>query len=274
MEIPTHELVLGQSHEFTTLWTVFGGYGITGGVLRRSRDDAVSVYAPIRRRELPGELAKLMRGDETALIAFAERYGQLGYDQLVGADERRGGDPVDWIRLHAETVRICLDLTQLLQEDLLEKVQPYLHSVALPKEERQRVQLLPSSLVIKFAAKGRTNTLEIAYEERNHASLARLVCRDLINPNIDGIHRGLQGHGKNEQSFFHFSALIEAAYWQLADIVEGGRVVRCDECRALFPQSREGQRYCPPQLRQRESLCAQRARVRRFHQRHGQTAPP
>ncbi len=274
MEIPSHELELGQSHEFTTLWMVFGGYEVTGGVLRRSRDDVVAAYAPIRRRELPGELAKLTRGDEAAVICFAERYGQLGYDQLVGSDEARGGDPVDWVWTHAETIRICLHLTELLQEDLVEEVEPYLRSVAPPKEERQRVQLLPSSLVIKFAAKGRVDTLEIAYEEKNGASLARLVYRDLINPNIDGIHRGLQGHGKDERSFFHFSALIEAAYWQLADIVEGGRVVRCEECGALFPQTRKGQRYCPPQFRQTESPCAQRARVTRYNQRHGRQRRP
>jgi hypothetical protein len=134
--------------------------------------------------------------------------------------------------------------------------------------------LLPSSLYILFAAKEREDSLEIGYEEKDRASLARLVCRDLINPNIDGIYRGLQGHGKNERSFFHFSALIEAAYWQLADIVEGGRVVRCDECGALFPQTREGQRYCPPQFRQKESPCAQRARVRRYNQRHGRQRRP
>jgi hypothetical protein len=155
--------------------------------------------------------------------------------------------------MHAETIRICLHLTELLQEDLVEKVEPYLRSVALPKEERQRFQLLPSSIVIKFAAIGRTDTLEIAYEEKNSASLARLVCRDLINPNIVRIHRGLQGHGKNERSFFHFNALIEAAYWQLADIVEGGRVMRCAECGALFPQNRRSQQHCPAQLRQKES---------------------
>lgn len=82
MKMPSHELDLGQSHEFTTLWTVFGGYEITGGVLRRSRDDIVAAYLPIRRRELPTELAKLPRGDEGAVIWFAEHYGQLGYDRL------------------------------------------------------------------------------------------------------------------------------------------------------------------------------------------------
>jgi hypothetical protein len=273
MEIPFHELDLGQSHEFTTLWMVFGGYEITGGVLRRSSNDVVAMYPPIRRREIPGELAKLTRGDEAAVIHFAQRYGMLGYDNLVGSDEVLGGDPVDWLWTHAETIRICLDLTEMLQEDRVEEVEPYLRSVAPPKEERQRLQLFPSSLFIKFAAKGRRDTLEIAYEEKNSTSLARLVCRNLTNPNIDRIHRELQGHGKTMRSFFHFSALIEVAYWQLADIVEGGRVVRCAECGALFPQKRRSQQYCPAQFRQQQSPCGGRARARRYNQQHDQTVP-
>jgi hypothetical protein len=94
METPLPELELGQSHEFTTLWMVFGGYEVTGGVLRRSRDDTVAVYPPIRRRELPGEIAKLRRGDEAGIVRFAAHYGQLGYDQLVSSGERRGGIPL------------------------------------------------------------------------------------------------------------------------------------------------------------------------------------
>lgn len=187
------------------------------------------------------------------------------------SDERWGGDPVDWVWMHAETIRICLDLTELLQEDQLEKVLPYLRSVAPPEEEKRRLHLLPSSLLIQFAAKGRTDTLEIAYQEKDSALLARLVCRDLINPNIDGIHRGLQEHGMNHRSFFQFSALIEAAYWRLADIVEGarltGRVIRCKECRALFSQQRRGQVYCPAPFGREESPCAVRARVRKTRQR-------
>jgi hypothetical protein len=270
MEIPSYELDMGQSHEFTTLWMVFGGYEITGGVLRRSRDEFVKAYEPIRRGELATELAKLTRGNEAAVIRFAERYGQLGYDQIVGSDEAQGGDPVDWFWRHAETIRICLELTELLQEDLLEKVEPYLRSLSSPEEERQRLQLLPSSLLIKFAAKGRTDTMEIAYREKGAVALARLVRRDLINPNLEGIHRRLQGHGKTERSFFQFSALIEAAYWQLADIVEGGRltgrVIRCKDCKALFSQRRRGQKFCQAPLGRDESPCAVRARVRKKRQ--------
>jgi hypothetical protein len=98
---------------------------------------------------------------------------------------------------------------------------------------------------------------------------ARAVRRALINPNIRGIHRaiGVDDSGK-ERSIFTYSALVEAAYWHLANAVDGGIVKRCERsgCGALFIQTHGKQRHCPPRwnhregARKQESPCALSAR--------------
>ncbi len=254
MDIALEELEQSRTAGFPTLWTVYGDYEISGGVLRRARDDVVGMYAPLVRREIPGELAKLTRGDEAAVVRFAQRYGQLGHDQLVAPEEARGGDPVEWIWTHAETIKICLELTRLLKEDMREKVMPYLCS-------------LPSWPVMMFCAKGHESSLTIAYEEKNAVSLARMVCRGLINPNIAGIYPELRQERAEDRIYFHFHAPIEAAYWRLAIAINGGNVKLCKECGSAFIQSDGRQQYCPPRFRQRESACAIRARVARLRKK-------
>jgi CGNR zinc finger len=257
MEIPLEELEPSRAQGFATLWAVFGGYEITGGVLRRARDDMVRCYAPLMHREIPGELMKLKRGDEAAVIRFAMLYGPLGYAMLVPPDENLGGDPVEWIWAHAETLEICSHLTYLLQEDQSEKVKPYLRS-------------LPSWPVIMQATKGSVTSLGITYDEKDSVRLAHLVRRNLINANIDGIYPQLAEDDGKDRILFRFRALIEVAYWHLANAVVTGHVKRCEspDCGALFVQTDPRERYCPPRFRQPESSCAVRARVRRFRERN------
>jgi hypothetical protein len=271
MDIAAEELEATQSHGFRTLWAVYGDYAITGGVLRRARDDIVGWYAPATHLEIPGELAKLTRGDEAAIIRFAKRYGQLGHDLLVHPEEARGGDPVGWIWRHAETIKACLRLTHLLREEKITELGEYLRS-------------LPSTCVckwfsprpcIKVGAKGGEVCLQIGYEAKNTASLARLVRRDLINPNLDGIYPQLAEDRGQDQMVFRFHALIEVAYWHLASTDKRRRVLQCKDpkCGALFVQSHRRQQHCPPQFRQKESSCAVRVRVAKLREKNKNKQP-
>jgi len=105
-------------------------------------------------------------------------------------------------------------------------------------------------------------------QEAQIEALARQVRRSLINPNIKGISRVLKEVGGKDQSLLQFQALIEVAYWQLADVVDGGRVRRCEAsgCGAVFIQKDRRQRFCPPRFAQQESPCAIRERVGNFRQ--------
>jgi CGNR zinc finger len=263
MEITLEELEPSRAQGFAMLWAVFGDYEITDGVLRRAHDEMVRCYAPLTHREIPGELSKLKRGDEAAVIRFAKLYGPLGYAMLVPTGENPGGDPVEWIWAHAETLAICSHLTHLLQEDQTEKVKPYLHS-------------LPSWPIIVRAMKGTVSPLGIAYDEKDSVQLAHLVRRNLINANIDGIYPQPAEDGGKDRIVFRFRALIEVAYWHLANAIVTGHVKRCEspDCGALFVQTDPRERYCPPRFRQRESSCAVRARVRRFRERNEDRSKP
>ena len=103
---------------------------------------------------------------------------------------------------------------------------------------------------------------------KNPIGAAHYILRLFINRNIQGIQRslreGAQGHSK---SFFTFRATIEAVYWQLADLLEGGQVRRCEECGRFFPAKDKRQRYCPPAPDRKRSRCASRFTVRAFRGR-------
>jgi hypothetical protein len=94
---------------FAMQWPVREQYRITEGMLV-GQGASKWTYAPMERRELRTELAKLQAGDERAVLRFAHRYGPLGYDRLLPDT----GEPLAWIWAHALIIRVCLELTGLL----------------------------------------------------------------------------------------------------------------------------------------------------------------
>src|SRR4029453_18791024 len=77
-------------------------------------------YHPETCPALPQQLARLARGDTSAVLAFVRTYGLLGYASLAAAVGRgvpsdAAGDPLGWIWAQAETVALCLHLTYGLQ---------------------------------------------------------------------------------------------------------------------------------------------------------------
>ena len=68
-------------------------------------------YHPETCPALPQQLARLARGDTSAVLAFVRTYGLLGYAPLAAAVGRgvpsdAAGDPLGWIWAQAETVRV------------------------------------------------------------------------------------------------------------------------------------------------------------------------
>jgi len=97
---------------------------------------------------------------------------------------------------------------------------------------------------------------------------ARSIRMEIINKNIIGIRREFQDVDGRDQSFYAFSALVEVAYWQIADmIMENQKIVRCEECKAPFAQTNDRQRFCPRRFYPEESACGRRARVRNYRKR-------
>jgi hypothetical protein len=262
-------------------------------------------YAPALYSEIPGELAKLERGDVDAVLKFARAYGSLGYTAFTPlAVLAQGGgipigDPLLWIWAHADTVQICLEISYRLQEGDAASLRTYLQSLRITDQDiddrcdtsyKEALHARParerwwegennglSAVVakqgrislIRWECHGSPRGLQRASDE-DVRDLARYIRRSLINDNIVGIHRALLSDGRKDRLFWQFKALIEMAYWHVANAVDGRHFKRCeaDDCTALFVQTDSRQRFCPrPFGQKQESLCAIRHRVHKHRQK-------
>jgi CGNR zinc finger len=283
------EVVPNLGAGFATFVGVYEDYYIAAGQLRPKSLTLVRRYAPARHPEILGELAKLPRGDVDALLRFARLYGTLGYQAFIPREVwARGdgipvGDPLVWIWMHARTLLICLELSHLLQEGDVASLRTYLRSMRLTDQDKEEWGAIHASAsswvrdnkppIALVAIQGRFTIREwmgSVASDQDVKDLAREIRRSLINDNIAGIHRTLLDDGKKDSLFWEFKALIEMAYWHLANAVDGRRFQRCeaDDCGALFVQTDPRQRYCPPLFGQKqESRCAVRRRVHKHRQK-------
>jgi hypothetical protein len=262
-----------------------------------------SMYAPMVHEEITGRLAQLTRGDEAGVLAFAREYGHLGYRTFLPVDVRLlkpHGDPLSWIWTHAETLRFCLEISELLQDgdvDTLKDLVGAQH-VTLTEVEKWykpgevadiddvRFLLQQPSLDFRGLSPARmvTERDKVRLEYYNFPNMK--WCRDLngltykatlfrnrvINANIEGIRRALPGGSRRSitgRSYWQFTALIETAYWHLADTLDRGRIKRCEECQAPFIQRDKRQRFCPPPAsptspKRRHSRCGTLKRVHEY----------
>lgn len=212
-----------------------------------------SLYAPSVDPSIPGELAKVHYGELT-IEEFAGMFGQLGYSHLVSLEKRVGGDPVRWIRAHARTVAILLDLIGLLEEE----------SESLLKEYLDEFPAGPYGYAGVIRNQGIYATVNWP---RHPAATAIEVANMFLNPNIEGIRRKVFEVRGRARSYFTFRAMIQAIYWQLADKLENGGIRRCEDCKRFFVARDKRQRYCPPPDGLKRSRCASRFNVAQFRER-------
>lgn len=264
-------------------WEVFPKYTIDGdrvfpvGIKNKEaraqqpRDAGINfadvlLYAPAERPELPSEIAKLKRGDEASVIRFAERYGLLGYSHLAPfAPNSPYGDPPSWVWRHAETLDLCLSLKEFLDDDDTDGIEGRLR--AYPRLWKSSVHLSP---IIPFGVRDKIykstfHPAPASSWEEALRNLAALILRKIVNDNIAALHQVI-GWSPGDKSFRQHlgaTALIEVAYWHVANALLGGVLKKCElsECGRLFIQTDRRQRYCPTGTKD-ESPCARRDRVR------------
>jgi hypothetical protein len=214
------------------------------------------------------------------------------------------GDPLLWIWVHAETIQFCLKISELLQDDDLDTLKDLIRTqYVTPKDieelcEPGQVEELKDTLRIAQSGAGGVgrkffSTMLVAERDKIRLAwgdlpnkkecsdvesmnyLARSFRNRVINANIQGMVRALSVNKRptiHDRSYWGFTALIETAYWHLADIVDGGKVKRCEDCHGLFIQRDKRQRYCPPPYnpqspKRRHSLCGTRKRVKELRLR-------
>jgi hypothetical protein len=277
---------------FATMKNVYDDYHVVDERLEPASYVRIRCYAPAVHPELPGELAKLQRGDVEAVLKFARVYGTLGHTAFIPREVwARGGaipvgDPLLWVWAHADTVRICLELSYRLEEGDITSLRSYLRSLHVTQADldvwkswlgdpadddyKEYTDTWPTAMVgqrgeitlWQWGRLGRNPQEPLSHDDVKE--LARVIRRSLINANIAGIHRVLLNDGRSDILFWEFKALVEMVYWHVAQAVDGKRLKRCEakDCGVPFVQTDLRQRFCPPMFEQkRESRCAIRHRV-------------
>jgi hypothetical protein len=259
-------------------------YDVAPGGVMIGRGNLTRWYAPITHPELPQMIASLAEADDHAIVAFAETYGELGYAFLTpkfytwpDGQRTMGGDPLDWIRAHGRTVRLCLELTEAINANDAAAIDAIPHGddgTVDRRIEEEKLKacrsvindpILLSAYYTRWMVAKRDEVLpQTVPLDLPPFTRARVVRAAIINANMSGVRRRLT---VRDGSVFTYGTMIEVVYWQLADLVVGGIVARCQRpgCGALFIQRHRSQRYCAPKWSQRESPCALWVRQRKYY---------
>ncbi len=243
--------------------------------------DQRRIYAPLEHHELAHHFARIGQSEET-LLPFVWNYGRLGWDKLRGEPNlvesdlwfrrahrtwrelvREGivyAEPVDWIVAHARTVGWCLNAGLAL---------------GLPdKQRRHRMCEQLSRALPKPTGLGGSLTTEPLLREGTIKKVPPVdfvgkMLEDYLWINLRGVRRRVEYSGGRIRSIWGGESLLESIYTIVTDTVTGGRLAQCraKDCGAVFVQTDERQRFCPPRVGQVKSACMNRERVRRFRQK-------
>lgn len=247
-------------------------------------------YCPFDFPNLPNRLASVQT--EKDVIHFAERYGVLGYQNLVGktraGDVWFKGDPVNWFLLHAKTVKFALNLTHAVQSEMKDQDIKRLIFQNTIKIPLNRVELwardLPDDATVPahyFAVEGDKDQIHPLIQtdtwEGHHDSIAIQIVSLLVNSNTRGIARAIgQKRRKSKAEQYCFSqqfkarCLIEAIWYHVGDAalnIQGRSTRICKECGLPFVVTDNRQEFCPGDMYSSGSLCGARWRVRKKRER-------
>jgi len=217
------------------------------GILKA--EDPVDVLWPFNHPGLPSEFAKVE--DARSAIKFETRYSPLGYVSLVqNPEERKGGDPLDWVLNQAWYVNIALELIYALD---------YQDGNAALKQfsnlKIKWIDKLHSDAIFKYpsGAYYRQSITPISRDGKGALQCIPKIIEILVNNNASNIHSkiGVSANGELT-SYLAFSALIEAIWSMLGDIAiktqkgnEAGYIKKCAWCGTPFLAKDKRQLFCP-----------------------------
>lgn len=285
-KLPKPEPAKSRALGITTGWMVEADYTIEQVMGRGKRvavlkpllsaEGKTHIYTPASRAELPSAVAKLQRGDEAAIIRFAKIYGMFGFNEILPENSKLNatfGDPLAWIWSHAETLRLCLDLKEMLDCERDDSLRNRLLSLTPSDMKHQKH---PSPFLKFSAGAGVVQQFFSPVSKEDDKNVVRhltgKILATIVSKNISGIFPEMAWLESRQTfaQYFHCTALIEMAYWHVANALRGVRVRRCERpgCGGAFIQTDGRQRFCPgDQDNKLESPCAVLARVQRFRQR-------
>jgi len=222
---------------------------------------------PFSHPKLPYEFAKV-RDSKTAL-RFELRYAPLGYDYLVSnPEERKKGDPLDWVLEHAKFVRFALELIYAMADELEEKLIRLLKD-GITKNQENHDNIAGHSIYgfsYPSGAYQKTSTARLPLSHADALGLGRVTVTEMVNANIANIRQELVPRYQDLVWVRIFHALIEVIWSMVGDIAVkaqqegGGYLRRCEWCQTPFLATHKRQRFCPPPEGSQQSLCGEKYR--------------
>lgn len=255
---------------FVGYWSIAEGYEIRDGFLR-PLGDRKREYMPAapEHEGVLTDFARLEAGSEGAVIRFAEKWGLLGYNELMVSCGNAGGtvdgDPLPWVEAHASGVKTCMRLIEYLNQGSREGLERFLSS--LPTDSRGDAEKV--TLLVFHGYGPWTGTVpHTVFKDSSPEHIARVLILTIVNDNLQTIHpRLMLAEPGGKLALYHdFAALLDVIYWRLARIaVSSERLSRCAYCGQYFLRTHGRQQYCPPPegTKSRESLCSRKARAHR-----------
>jgi hypothetical protein len=248
---------------------VVRGYGV-------SRD-----YYPMSYPTMPFELARVDFGDKDSALDFVHARGLLGFKMLLPESDRgQGGwyddDPLEFIWVHAVTVRHVLKLYEALRQNEPSKLADAMKAVAEPTHFPDYGEDVPDHVrgapwwanadgitifnprywVPAFGDVAADPPVGYSPEE-----IAAETISDFISSNLSGIQStvlvrdpawkyGADGATDPPASMLSsvnlFDSLVQAVWWHLANFVTGGKdIAKCNECGDYFARTDKRQEFCP-----------------------------
>ena len=254
-------------------WEVREHYAIEDGVLVGS-GEVQSLYFPVSKPEILQDFQRLRaRLDgtdaEKAILAFARRWGSLGYSELQAetTDKPASGeyglfpptnDPIDWFMVHSRSVRLAAALLGLARGDFRDRPTTQ-HYVPNPLVFAARERLLEWDYIGNplLTPSGTGNTLLSIVDQ-------------MVRRNVSGIHIEPTPRFESNklEAVLEFTALIEVIWWHVLKLGESPILKACPGCDSIFPATRTNQVYCPiPSYSSGTvSPCSARLRMRAYRE--------
>jgi hypothetical protein len=244
-------------------------------------DGSLEDFDPFDYPNLPNAFAKV--DNEASAVAFAKKYGLLGYLLLAedtatglvpqslatfGRSDGEPSEPVEWFLAHAAAVRFVLRLIKGLQDGdergLGVLIDREAISMRLGKKTvkghvapvRNEVEVRPDSF-ISYLSDPTPSQWAVAW------------IAFMVDGNTQSIRRILTPFQSTLWTGLYVKSLIEAIWYQVGEMAllsqeQDGKAVRaCKECGTLFVVTDKRQQFCPGDAWSAGSLCGARSRMRK-----------
>lgn len=273
------------------LWPVHEGIEVRDGLLRPVHEHVIEkVYPPAAAAAAVRDLRAVVPGSESHALAFAKRWGLLGYGP------RRLGwptaDPLAWFWAHANGVRLVFDLEQAIRRGdeakIAESLKPHLHedgdadlihgiSRRLDSGQHAEAAELASRVFGKRVSGGYPGVVYgnvqrpsfVLFPTGDWMEIAKRAIERILNSNLSaGVHRQVSYREDHPEIYFRSPNLLGYLYHHIADILSGP-LLECRYCETPFRVTHGRQRFCPPEpwVKKRnpkgESSCALKYRARK-----------